>query len=148
MEHTETNAIPQAAVLLDDLRSAIGHAMVGQSAVIEQVLVALVASGHVLIEGVPGLGKTLLVRALARLTGLDRDALAAAAQPISIRRSHELRAVDASRHGIRSRAHQPRAATARPAQWRRGAGRRASLRHRAAAHARAGKPRRAPRGVG
>ena len=40
--------------------------MVGQAAVVEQVLIALVASGHVLIEGVPGLGKTLLVRALAR----------------------------------------------------------------------------------
>ena len=44
--------------------------MVGQSAVVEQVLVALVASGHVLIEGVPGLGKTLLVRALAQALSL------------------------------------------------------------------------------
>ena len=52
------------------LRAAIGQAMVGQSAVIEQVLVALVASGHVLIEGVPGLGKTLLVRALAQALSL------------------------------------------------------------------------------
>ena len=44
--------------------------MVGQTAVIEQVLIALVASGHVLIEGVPGLGKTLLVRALAQALSL------------------------------------------------------------------------------
>ena len=44
--------------------------MVGQAAVVEQVLVALVASGHVLIEGVPGLGKTLLVRALAQALSL------------------------------------------------------------------------------
>ena len=70
MEHVETDAISQAADLLADLRSAIGHAVVGQSAVIEQVLVALVASGHVLIEGVPGLGKTLLVRALAQALSL------------------------------------------------------------------------------
>jgi len=70
MEQTETHAISQAAGLLDDLRTAIGHAMVGQSAVIEQVVVALVASGHVLIEGVPGLGKTLLVRALAQALSL------------------------------------------------------------------------------
>ena len=70
MEQIETVALPQAAVLLDDLRAAIGHAMVGQTAVIEQVLVALVASGHVLIEGVPGLGKTLLVRALAQALSL------------------------------------------------------------------------------
>jgi MoxR-like ATPase len=70
MEHIETDALPQAAVLLDNLRTAIRHAIVGQSAVIEQVLVALVASGHVLIEGVPGLGKTLLVRALAQALSL------------------------------------------------------------------------------
>jgi MoxR-like ATPase len=71
MEHTETDAIPEAAILLDNLRAAIGQAMVGQSAVIEQVLVALIASGHVLIEGVPGLGKTLLVRALAQALSLS-----------------------------------------------------------------------------
>ena len=50
--------------------SAIGQAMVGQAEVVEQVLIALVASGHVLIEGVPGLGKTLLVRALAQALSL------------------------------------------------------------------------------
>src|SRR6476620_2756009 len=70
MQDIETDAIAKAAVLLDELRAAIGHAMVGQSAVIEQVLVALLASGHVLIEGVPGLGKTLLVRALAQALSL------------------------------------------------------------------------------
>ena len=63
-------AIAEAATHLAALRTAIGQAMVGQSAVIEQVLVALVASGHVLIEGVPGLGKTLLVRALAQALSL------------------------------------------------------------------------------
>ena len=70
MEHIETDALAEAAALIADLRAAIGHAMVGQSAVVEQVLVALVASGHVLIEGVPGLGKTLLVRALAQALSL------------------------------------------------------------------------------
>jgi MoxR-like ATPase len=70
MTHIETETLPDAAVLLADLRTAIGHAMVGQAAVVEQVLVALVASGHVLIEGVPGLGKTLLVRALAQALSL------------------------------------------------------------------------------
>jgi MoxR-like ATPase len=70
MSQTDTEAIPQAAAIVNDLRAAIGHAMVGQSAVIEQVLVALVASGHVLIEGVPGLGKTLLVRAMSQALSL------------------------------------------------------------------------------
>jgi MoxR-like ATPase len=66
----ESNTITKAAELLQRLKGAIGQAMVGQDAVIEQVLVALVASGHVLIEGVPGLGKTLLVRALAQALSL------------------------------------------------------------------------------
>jgi MoxR-like ATPase len=56
---------------LDRLRQAIGQAVVGQTTVVEQVIVTLVASGHVLIEGVPGLGKTLLVRALAQALALS-----------------------------------------------------------------------------
>jgi MoxR-like ATPase len=70
MEHTDVDTINGAAARLAELRAAIGQAMVGQSWVIDQVLVALVASGHVLIEGVPGLGKTLLVRALAQALSL------------------------------------------------------------------------------
>ncbi|HEX2185487.1 MAG TPA: AAA family ATPase [Chloroflexota bacterium] len=50
--------------------SALGQVIVGQPAVVEQVLTALVAGGHVLVEGVPGLGKTLLVRTLGQVTGL------------------------------------------------------------------------------
>ena len=48
------------------MRQEVSQALVGQEAVIEEVLVALLAAGHVLIEGVPGLGKTLLVQALAK----------------------------------------------------------------------------------
>jgi MoxR-like ATPase len=71
MEQLEaTSSVEQAAQMLDALRTAIGRAVVGQSAVVEQVIVALVASGHVLIEGVPGLGKTLLVRALSQALSL------------------------------------------------------------------------------
>ena len=64
---TTPNDIPNAKALVNDLRTAIGRAMVGQSEVVEQVLIALVASGHVLIEGVPGLGKTLLVLSLIHI---------------------------------------------------------------------------------
>ncbi|MFI2812072.1 MULTISPECIES: MoxR family ATPase [unclassified Microbulbifer] len=48
------------------LRDTVNRVLVGQRAVVDQVLVGLLASGHLLLEGVPGLGKTLLVRALAK----------------------------------------------------------------------------------
>jgi MoxR-like ATPase len=67
-----TNTIMRAAELLGQLRQEIGRAVVGQEAVIDQVIVTLIASGHVLIEGVPGLGKTLLVRALAQALSLNQ----------------------------------------------------------------------------
>jgi MoxR-like ATPase len=51
------------------LRVQVAHAFIGQAEVFDQVLLALLAAGHVLIEGVPGLGKTLLVRALAASVG-------------------------------------------------------------------------------
>ena len=53
------------------LRDALGAVIVGQQEVIEGVLWALVAGGHVLLEGVPGLGKTRLVRALSEAMDLQ-----------------------------------------------------------------------------
>ena len=50
---------------LDRLKQHVNRHLIGQSKVIEQVIVAMLAGGHVLIEGVPGLGKTLLVQTLA-----------------------------------------------------------------------------------
>ncbi len=52
------------------LRDEIGRIVVGQHAVVDGVLTCLVADGHVLLEGVPGLGKTLLVRTLSECLGL------------------------------------------------------------------------------
>lgn len=49
---------------LGDLRAAIAQAIVGQEDVVEQLLIGLFAGGHCLLEGVPGLGKTLLVKSL------------------------------------------------------------------------------------
>ncbi len=53
------------------LRKEIGTALVGQTEVVDLTLAALFADGHVLLEGVPGLGKTLLVRTLGATLGLS-----------------------------------------------------------------------------
>ncbi len=53
------------------LRAEIGRVIVGQEEVVEQLLVAFFAGGHVLLEGVPGLGKTLLAKSFAQLMGLS-----------------------------------------------------------------------------
>ena len=58
--------VNQAALFLARMRDQIATAVIGQPGVIEQALIALTAGGHVLIEGVPGLGKTLLVQAIAK----------------------------------------------------------------------------------
>ncbi len=51
--------------LIDSIRDQINSVFIGQHNVVNDVLIAFLSAGHVLIEGVPGLGKTLLVRALA-----------------------------------------------------------------------------------
>lgn len=61
---TDTGTSGQYAAT-EQLRTALNRVLIGQNAVVDQVLVALLAGGHVLLEGVPGLGKTLLVRTLA-----------------------------------------------------------------------------------
>ncbi|KAF1685690.1 AAA family ATPase [Pseudoxanthomonas broegbernensis] len=53
------------------VRNEVAKAFIGQEEVLDQILIALLAGGHVLIEGVPGLGKTLLVRALGQALELE-----------------------------------------------------------------------------
>ena len=62
--------LDQAHALLGRLRGAINEAIVGQKTVVDATLIALLCRGNLLLEGVPGLGKTLLVRALASALGL------------------------------------------------------------------------------
>ena len=59
----------QLAERIGAVRDQVAGVFIGQEAVLDQVLVALLAGGHVLVEGVPGLGKTLLVRALSQALG-------------------------------------------------------------------------------
>ncbi|HSU56324.1 MAG TPA: MoxR family ATPase [Candidatus Dormibacteraeota bacterium] len=54
-----------------NLRAEIGKVIVGQEQIVENTLIALFAGGHVLLEGVPGLGKTLLVRTLSEVLDLS-----------------------------------------------------------------------------
>ena len=56
---------------LEQVRAEIARVIVGQERVVDGVLTALIAGGHVLLEGVPGLGKTELVKALSRALTLD-----------------------------------------------------------------------------
>jgi MoxR-like ATPase len=64
----------QHAKLCADLQSEIGKVLVGQEAMVSRLLVGLLTGGHVLLEGVPGIAKTLTVRCLARAieTGFSR----------------------------------------------------------------------------
>ncbi len=58
--------VQQESLFLQDLKREINKVIVGQEALLEKLLVALLADGHVLIEGVPGLAKTLAVKTLAQ----------------------------------------------------------------------------------
>ena len=60
-----------AAIKLEQIRSEAAKAFIGQRQLVEHSLITLIAGGHLLVEGVPGLGKTLLVRALAKTIGGD-----------------------------------------------------------------------------
>jgi MoxR-like ATPase len=56
----------KATALLQAIREELAKAVIGQPAVLDEVLIGLLAGAHILLEGVPGLGKTLLVKALAK----------------------------------------------------------------------------------
>ncbi len=75
---SEIDALAQRIVesrpFVDDIRAEIGRVIVGQQGLVHRLLVALLADGHVLVEGVPGLAKTLTIRTLAHTlnTGFQR----------------------------------------------------------------------------
>ena len=63
--------VEQEGMFLKDLTAELGKRMIGQSSMVDRVLVALLADGHILLEGVPGLAKTLLVKTLAEAIHAD-----------------------------------------------------------------------------
>ncbi len=56
--------------LIRDIRARVANVVVGQDIVVERILIALLTGGHLLLEGVPGLAKTLLVNAMAKTIGI------------------------------------------------------------------------------
>src|ERR1700692_3273012 len=63
-------ALQLATTRITRVRAEIGKVIVGQQDVVDGVLICMLAGGHVLLEGVPGLGKTTLLRTLARVLHL------------------------------------------------------------------------------
>jgi MoxR-like ATPase len=58
--------VAYAGRFLDSLRSEVGKVIIGQSYMLDRLLIGLLSSGHILLEGVPGLAKTLTIRSLAQ----------------------------------------------------------------------------------
>ncbi len=63
--------IEKEAIFLHDLLAEINKVMVGQETLVERVLIALLADGHILLEGVPGLAKTLLIKTMSEAIQAD-----------------------------------------------------------------------------
>ncbi|MBN2684255.1 MAG: MoxR family ATPase [Pontiellaceae bacterium] len=73
MEQTESmeQAVERFSERFKLMQKEVGRFIVGQEQIVEQVLMAVIAGGHVLLEGVPGLGKTALVHTLSEVMALD-----------------------------------------------------------------------------
>jgi MoxR-like ATPase len=65
-----TTGVEETASVLKALRDEVGRVVVGQTGLVDGLLIGLLAGGHVLVEGVPGLAKTTAVRSLAQALGL------------------------------------------------------------------------------
>ena len=65
------DSIEQLLSKLAPLKKEISKTVVGQHEVIEQLIVGLIAGGHVLLEGVPGLAKTLMIKTLSQVLSID-----------------------------------------------------------------------------
>src|SRR5436305_9491458 len=58
--------IQQASTFIETLRTALGKVIIGQHEMIDRLIIALLSNGHILLEGVPGLAKTLAIKSLAQ----------------------------------------------------------------------------------
>ena len=67
----DNETVRKQAEVFDRLRTEVGRVVVGQEKILDRLLIALVCQGHVLLEGVPGIAKTTLVRTLAQALGVS-----------------------------------------------------------------------------
>jgi MoxR-like ATPase len=70
ISYPQTETLRATQELIAQARTELGRVIAGQSEVIEQVIIAVLCQGHALLEGVPGIAKTLMVKTLGRLLGL------------------------------------------------------------------------------
>jgi len=68
---TEQFTVDSAAERLEKIKQEVAKVFIGQKELVDHAIITLLAEGHLLVEGVPGLGKTLFVRALAKAIGAD-----------------------------------------------------------------------------
>ena len=67
----EKEDLEKSVSLLSECRKEMSRRITGQHEMIDGLIACLIAGGHILLEGVPGLAKTLAVKSLAEITGLD-----------------------------------------------------------------------------
>ncbi len=71
MSNSNVDLIEKLSKIKEDIVLELKKVIVGQDDVVEKILIALFANGHILLEGVPGLAKTLLISSLAKVLNLD-----------------------------------------------------------------------------
>jgi MoxR-like ATPase len=70
-EQWNESEVASLTAKVKDLKLSMGRVIIGQDQVVEHLIICLLAGGHALVEGVPGLGKTLLVKSLAQATDMQ-----------------------------------------------------------------------------
>ena len=63
--------ILKESAFIDDLRKALAQKIVGQEQIVDKIFIGLLANGHVLLEGVPGLAKTLMAKTISQLINVN-----------------------------------------------------------------------------
>src|ERR1051325_11493859 len=71
LAESDLDAMNRLKTAFADIKAQLTRVIVGQDTVIEELLIALFSKGHVILEGVPGLAKTLMISTLARTLSLD-----------------------------------------------------------------------------